>query len=256
MSTRVAGQHFLPHRAFASAPEDGPALGGWDETLPGVSPYAGGADATIALMGRLLTDFAGHPRIRFCYGPAGPQWVSDELWTRLARDADRRDLGLHLHALESPAQAAVAAELYPDGVFEHLENLGVMNARTTIAHGVWVTDREIDVIARTGATVVHNPGCNLRLRNGIAPLARYLAQGVRVAIGTDNAALADDEDILKELRLAALLAQTPSWHGDSPPSLADLLAMSTVNGAVAAQIAPDVGTVEAGKRADLIAISL
>ncbi len=223
---------------------------------PGPSPYAGDADATIALMGRLLADYAGHPRIRFCYGPAGPQWVSDELWTRLARDADRRGLGLHLHALESPAQAAVAAELYPDGVFAHLEHLGAMNSRTTIAHGVWVTDREIDVIARTDATVVRNPGCNLRLRNGIAPLARYLARGVRVAIGTDNAALADDEDLLKELRLAALLARTPSWHGDPPPSSTDLLAMSTVNGAVAAQIAPDVGTLELGKRADLIAISL
>ena len=112
------------------------------------------------------------------------------------------------------------------------------------------------MIARTDATVVRNPGCNLRLRNGIAPLARYLARGVRVAIGTDNAALADDEDLLKELRLAALLARTPSWHGDPPPSSTDLLAMSTVNGAVAAQIAPDVGTLELGKRADLIAISL
>ena len=222
----------------------------------GANPYAGDADATISLMDRLLTDYAGHPRIRFCYGPAGPQWVSDELWTRLARDADRRGIGLHLHALESPAQAAVAAELYPDGVLAHLESLGAMNSRTTIAHGVWVSDREIDVIARTNATVVHNPGCNLRLRNGTAPLARYLAGGVRVAIGTDNAALADDEDLLRELRLAALLAQTPNWHGAPPPSSTDLLAMSTVNGTVAAQIAPDVGTLEVGKRADLIAISL
>lgn len=223
---------------------------------PGVQLYAGNAEGTIALMERLRADYAGHPRIRLCYGPAGPQWVSDELWDKLACDAERRDIGLHLHALESPAQAAAARELYPDGVFAHLERLGAMTPRTTVAHGIWVTDREIDVIAKTGATVVRNPGCNLRLRNGIAPLARYLARGARVAIGTDNAALADDEDVLKELRLAALLARTPDWHGDPPPSAAQLVAMLTVNGAVAAQVGTDVGTVAAGKKADLVAIDL
>lgn len=245
---------YPPHETcfLASLPDD---LQRW-MSRPGVALYAQNAEATIALMERLLSDYRGHPRIRFCYGPAGPQWVSDALWTKLARDADRRGLGLHLHALESQAQAAAAAELYPDGVFAHLERLGVMTPRTTIAHGVWVTDREIDAIAKTGATVVRNPGCNLRLRNGIAPLARYLARGARVAIGTDNSALADDEDVLKELRLAALLARTPDWHGDPPPSAADLVAMLTVNGAIAAQIAPDVGTIAPGNKADLVAISL
>ena len=145
--------------------------------------------------------------------------MSDELWKELARDADRRGIGMHLHALESPAQSAAIAHLYPDGVFAHLVRLGAINARAVIAHGVWVTDRDIDTIARADATVVHNPGCNLRLRNGIAPVARYLACGVRVAIGTDNASLTDDEDLLRELRLAALLARTPSWHGDPPPQV-------------------------------------
>lgn len=68
--------------------------------------------------------------------------------------------------------------------------------------------------------------------------------------------MADDEDVLKELRLAALLARTPDWHGDPPPDAAQLMAMLTINGAVAAQIAPDVGTVAAGKKADLVAIDL
>ena len=229
-------------------------LRGW-LSRPGAPLYAGDGKGTIALMDRLMADYGGHPRIRLCYGPAGPQWVSDELWRDLARDADRRGIGLHLHALESAAQSAAAAVLYPDGVFAHLERLGAMNARTTIAHGVWVTDRDIDLIARSDATVVRNPGCNLRLRNGIAPLARYLARGARVAVGTDNAALADDEDLLRELRLAALLAREPSWQGDPPPSVRDLLAMATVNGAVAAQL-EDTGTLQPGSRADLIAIDL
>jgi cytosine/adenosine deaminase-related metal-dependent hydrolase len=218
--------------------------------------YAGGADATIALMARLRADFGGHPRIRLCYGPAGPQWVSDELMAALARDAEKNGLGLHLHALESPAQRAAAAKLFPSGVFAYLRNLGALNERTVIAHGVWVSDADIAELARADATVVRNPGCNLRLRNGIAPLARYLASGVRLAIGTDNAALDDNEDLLSELRLAAYLGREPDWNGPEPPSTDQLLAMATINGTAAAQLAADVGTLDVGNRADLVAIAL
>jgi cytosine/adenosine deaminase-related metal-dependent hydrolase len=223
---------------------------------PGTPAYAGGAESTIALMGRLRTDFGGDSGIRLCYGPAGPQWVSDELMSALARDADANGLGLHLHALESPAQRAAAGELFPSGVFTHLRKLGALNERTVIAHGVWVNDADLAELARAGATVARNAGCNLRLRNGIAPLARYLAHGVRVAVGTDNAALDDNEDLLSELRLAGCLGREPDWNGAASPTTDQLLAMATVNGAVAAQFAPDVGTLEIGKRADLVAVSL
>lgn len=187
------------------------------------------------------------PRIRFCYGPAGPQWVSDNLWSALAKDATTKGLGLHLHALESPAQRAAAAELFPHGVFAYLERLGAMNSQTVIAHGVWVDDADMEVIARAGATVVRNPGCNIRMRNGIAPMARYLKHGVRLAIGTDNVSMDDDEDLLQELRLAGNLGREPDWNGSPPPSIDDLLSMATTNGAVAAQFAPDVGTLEVRK---------
>lgn len=243
-------------------PHEACFMAGLDEELrawlskPASAAYAGDAAATLGLMQRLLSDFASHPRLRLCYGPAGPQWVSDELWRALARDADAKGLGLHLHALESPAQRAATAELYPDGVFHHLERLGAMTPRTVIAHGVWADEKDMEVLARTGATVVRNPGCNIRLRNGIAPLARYLKHGVRVAIGTDNCALDDDEDLLSELRLAGLLAREPDWNGPPPPAVDDLLAMATVNGAVAAQFAGEIGLLEPGKRADLAAFSL
>lgn len=223
---------------------------------PGVQAYAGDASSTISLMDRLISDFGQHPRIRLCYGPAGPQWVSENLWLALARDATTKGLGLHLHALESPAQRAAAAELFPKGVFTHLKNLGAMSSRTVIAHGVWVDDADMEIIARADATVVHNPGCNMRMRNGRAPIARYLKHGVRVAIGTDNVSMSDDEDLLQELRLAGNLGREPDWNGPPPPTVDQLLAMATINGAVAAQFAPEVGTLEVGKYADLVAISL
>jgi 5-methylthioadenosine/S-adenosylhomocysteine deaminase len=223
---------------------------------PGAPAYAGDGPATIALMERLLKDFGAHPRIRLCYGPAGPQWVSDELWSVIALDAADKKLGLHLHALESPAQRRAAKELYPEGVFQRLENLGVMTGRTVVAHGVWVEESDMTILARNGVTVVRNPGCNIRMRNGIAPLARYLERGVRVAIGTDNCSMMDDEDLLSELRLAGHLAREPDWDGPSPPEVDDLLAMATTSGAAAAQYADEIGTLEPGMRADIAAFSL
>ena len=232
-----------------------PALRSW-LTKPGVQAYAGDAGETIALMHRLRKDFAGHPRIRLCYGPAGPQWVSDQSWTALTRDAAEHGLGLHTHALESPAQADAARRLYPNGALRHLDALGALGARTVLAHGVWIQDEDMELLAERDVTLVRNPGCNLRMHNGIAPMARFIQQGLRVAIGSDNVTLNDDEDLLGELRLADQLAREPDWNG--PPAATDtqLLRMLTSNGARAAQWDDACGGVVPGAVADLVAIDM
>ncbi len=245
---------YPPHEAcfMAGLPAD---VKDW-LSRPGNAPYCKDVASTIELMHRLRADFANEPLVRFCYGPAGPQWVSDRTWSLLAEDADRNGLGINMHALESPAQRDAARELYPDGVFGHLEKLGVMNERTVVAHAVWVDERDIEVLARTKATIVRNPGSNLRLRNGIAPLARYLQAGVRVAIGTDNCGMQDDEDLLTELRLAGTLGREPDWNGPPPPRPDQLLAMATINGAIAAQFGEETGILEPGRLADIAVFSL
>ena len=232
-------------------PELGAALGG---DLP--QPYAGDLGATVRLMERLRADYEGHPRISFCYGPAGPQWVSDEMLAGLARDAEKRGIGLHMHALESRAQSVACERLFPGGTMRHLDRLGALSPRVSIAHGVWMTPADIEMAAERGATVVRNPGSNLRLRNGIAPLGDFLRQGLRVAIGTDNTALAGDEDLLGELRLAAALARTSQWDVEDRPTTADQFAMLTVNGAIAAQLDFMIGQIQVGACADLVALSL
>jgi cytosine/adenosine deaminase-related metal-dependent hydrolase len=219
-------------------------------------PYAGDLASTIGLMERLRSDYEGHPRISFCYGPAGPQWVSDEMLAGLARDAEKKGIGLHMHALESRAQSVVGERLFPGGTMRHLDRLGALSPRVSIAHGVWMTPTDIEIAAERGATVVRNPGSNLRLRNGVAPLGDFLRQGLRVAIGTDNTALVGDEDLLGELRLAAALARTNHWDVEDRPTTADQLAMLTVNGAIAAQLDFLVGQIQVGACADLVALSL
>lgn len=221
---------------------------------PRPQPYAGDAAATIALMRRLQADYGGHPRITLAYGPAGPQWVSDALMAALARDAREHGLGLHLHLLESPAQAAVAARLYPDGTLAHLERLGALGPMTALAHCIHVGLADIEVIARSAATVVHNPGSNLRLANGVAPVAALIAAGIPVALGTDNCAAADDEDLFGELRLADLLARRPPYTHRA--GAAELLARVTATGARAAFVDERVGRIAPGLYADLTALSL
>ena len=218
------------------------------------SPYAGGAEQTIALMRRLQADFGTHRLVTLAYGPAGPQWVSDALLVALARDAAEHGLGLHMHLLESPVQARVASESYAEGLLAHLEHLGALGPRTVMAHGVHLRAEDIEVIARTQTIVVHNPGSNLRLSNGTAPLARLLQAGVTVAIGTDNCALSDTEDLLGELRLADMLARRDPaiYRFDA----ARLLAMVTANGARAALVDDRVGRIAPGWEADLTAVDL
>src|SRR5258708_9229510 len=110
---------YPPHEAcfLAGLPQD---LKNW-LSRPGVQSYAGDATATIALMQRLRADFRDHARIRFCYGPAGPQWVSEPLWKAIARDAAAKGIGVHLHALESPAQRHAVQQLVPRRLFAPLE---------------------------------------------------------------------------------------------------------------------------------------
>ncbi len=220
-------------------------------------PYAGGAAATIALMRRLQADYGAHPLVTLAYGPAGPQWVSDPLMKALAADARDHGLGLHLHLLESPTQAAMCAKLYPGGsVVRHLAGLGALGRHTTLAHCVHLDTPDIEEIARSGATVAHNPGSNLRLSNGFAPTPELLRAGVPVAIGTDNCAMTDDEDLLGELRLADLLARRAPSVERGRRRAARLLDMVTGAGARAAFVDDGLGRIEPGRWADLTALDL
>lgn len=224
-------------------------------SAPRQNPYAGDAAATIALMRELQAEFAGHPLVTLAYGPSGPQWVSDTLMAALAADALERGLGLHLHLLESPAQKAVAASLYPEGCARHLKQLGALGPHVVLAHCVHVTPEDIALIADSAAVVVHNPGSNLRLANGRAPVADMLDAGVAVALGTDNCALLDDEDLFAELHLADGLMRLSGMAPIGADRARRLLSMLTVNGGRACLSSGATGRIEPGAKADLIAVS-
>lgn len=218
--------------------------------------YAGDAAATMRAMDTLQAEFAGHPLVTFAYAPAGPQWVSDAMLSTLAEDAARRKVGIHMHGLESYAQAASAAALYPEGFLKRMESLGMLSPRLSLAHAVWLTREDAQLAAKYGVTLVRNAGSNLKLRAGVAPLGHYLANGVPVALGGDSTTLHEDEDLFKELRLAAGLARSPMWDAPAPPDPLTFLRMTTAAGARAMQLEGVTGSLLPGLRADLIAVSL
>lgn len=139
------------------------------------------------------------------YGPAGPQWCSDDLLARIGEASAAHGRRVHMHLLESRYQRAWADATYPQGILRHLDALGLVNPRASFAHGTWLRPDEMELIAERGATIVVNTSSNLVLRSGIAPLAEMLRRGCRVAMGLDGVALDEQEDPLAELQLAYLL---------------------------------------------------
>lgn len=222
---------------------------------PTTAPYMLDWHASQALMDQITSDYAQDTLLRFAWGPAGPQWVSDALWQAAARDAVQRGVGLHFHLLESPAQAQAARRLYPQGTLAHLQGLGVFDAPTSCAHGAQMTSHDMQIAAAEGLVVVLNPGSNLRLFNGAPSVSGLRAAGVRLAVGTDNCALSDDEDYLQELRLAALLGRADQ-ESTSMAEAATTFAMGTSNGAAAAFQGQDAGRLVVGAPADIAGFGL
>jgi 5-methylthioadenosine/S-adenosylhomocysteine deaminase len=159
------------------------------------------------------------------------------------------------HAAETEAEQATVAGRYGRSVIRHLDHLGLLDARTVLAHCVWLDDEEIAILARRGATVSHNPVSNLKLASGIARVPDLLAAGVRVTLGTDGAISGNDLDLWLALRLAATLHKGATRRADAV-SPAQALRMVTRDAAAALGAADRLGSVEAGKLADLVLIDL
>jgi 5-methylthioadenosine/S-adenosylhomocysteine deaminase len=158
--------------------------------------------------------------------------------------------GVHTHLLESPAQRHYLDAWLGGSVVDWLDQLGFLSPAASFAHGVWLRPGEMELLAERGATVVHNPGSNLRVRNGIAPLKELRQAGVAVALGTDEMTLNDNDDLLAEARLAGILAGLTG--ADLEP--AQLLQMATATGAAAAGFGKLTGVLASGMRADVVLV--
>ncbi|MGK7891487.1 MAG: amidohydrolase family protein [Leptolyngbyaceae cyanobacterium] len=209
----------------------------------------------LELITHLAQTYRDHPHMEVWFGPSGPQWVNDELLVQIAEAAENAETHIQTHAVESFYEKLLGPRFYGTSVIAHLQTLGVLSPRFSIAHGVWLTESEIEILAATGAAVSHNPSSNLRLRAGIAPLNTMLSAGVTVGLGMDGTTLGDDEDMLAEMRLAARLHRSPQLSTPAP-TYEDIFRMATVGGAKLVGKADQIGQLTPGYRADVVLVKL
>ena len=212
-------------------------------------------DDYFAVMDEIWRETRDHPRIDLWFGPPGPQWVSDAFMQRIAERAEAYDAGIQTHVTESIYEKLHGPRFYGKDTLAHLRELGVLSPRFSIAHGVWLTEAEIGILAETGAAVSHNPSSNLRLRAGIAPLNVLIEAGTTVALGMDGTTLNDDEDMFAEMRLALRLHRTPMLDGPAP-SAAQIFEMATTGGAKLLRKEATLGRLAPGYAADLVLVDL
>ncbi|MEM7721996.1 MAG: amidohydrolase family protein [Pseudomonadota bacterium] len=194
-----------------------------------------------------------HDTFHVQYGPVGPQWVDDAILETIAEASARTGRRVHMHLFETRYQKEWAEAAYPDGLLNHLDAIGLLSDRLTVAHGVHLDDADCALLADRGVYVSFNASSNLRLRSGLAPIDRFLRHGVRFGLGLDGMAFDDDEDALRELRVAWRLAR--GWGADDTLTLDRFLDAVFVDGRRAI-LGPDDqgGTLAAGAPSDLLVL--
>jgi 5-methylthioadenosine/S-adenosylhomocysteine deaminase len=220
-------------------------------------PSAYAADASDYLAKGFATRDAynGEALLSFCLAPHAPYTVSDETLKRIAVLAEEIDAPIHTHVHETRGEIEDGIAQHGVRPFERLRRLGLVGPRLIAAHAVHMDPAELDLMAREGMRVAHCPSSNLKLASGIAPVAAMQARGIIVGVGTDGAASNNRLDVLTEARTAALLAKGSS--GDAAVVDAHTaLRMATLDGATALGLESQIGSIEAGKWADLAAVEL
>ena len=194
------------------------------------------------------------PRTNIFVSPHNVHWCSDEMLTAMSDLARRLNTGLHIHLQETIYQRMYGTRHWSKTPLGHLADLGVLGAEVSCAHGVWLSESDLDILAETGTAICTNPSSNLRLKSGVAPVNRLLERGVNVALGIDEAGLNDDNDILQEMRVAQKIHREPGISSPHPSSH-DIFRLATTN-AAKVTFFDDVGTIGAGNRADLVLMDM
>jgi cytosine/adenosine deaminase-related metal-dependent hydrolase len=219
--------------------------------------YVRSTQATLDLMNQVIPQFhRPEEGIHIMVAPTGMQLCSDALFEGLVELSDRDNLCRHTHLLETKAQQILAQEKYGCSAVQHLKEIGFLNAQTSLAHCVWLTDADIEILAETRSTVVHNPLSNLRLGSGIAPILKYVQAGVNVSFGCDGAASNDSQDLLEAIKIGSILHTVTDFdycHWITPRKAIE---MASLGGAIGVNLGDQLGSLTVGKKADLVMYEL
>jgi cytosine/adenosine deaminase-related metal-dependent hydrolase len=195
-------------------------------------------------------------RLMVGVGPSGPQRCSDRQLQLAAEYAARHNLQIHIHTLETKMQAYSGQLYYGKTIIEHLADLQFLSPRVNLNHAIWLTEHDIELIAASGASTAHNLLSNVKLGSGISPVPEMLARGIPISLGTDGKSSNDSQDMYEVLKTVALLHKTQQPEFETWLGAPEAWQMGTVGGARSAGMAGQLGTIAAGRRADLVLFDL
>lgn len=203
----------------------------------------------------LMEKWKGHPRITIAVSAHAPYSCSARLIQKSKALADQYGVPYNIHVAETRREFDKTMQesgLTPVG---YLENLGILGENVIAAHGVHLTPEDIEILARRGVSVAHNPECNMKLASGVAPVQELLAKNVKVGLGTDGVASNNNLDLFEEMNTAAILHKL---HQNNPTVLdaRTVVEMATIGGARVLGMENEIGSLEVGKKADLIMLDM
>lgn len=217
--------------------------------------YAADVDGYLSVGLAARDEFRGEPLLSFALAPHAPYTASDATFAKVVAYANELGIPIHTHLQETAQEVSDALAATEERPTARLARLGVLGPDFFAAHGVHLDGDDIAMLARYGSAVVHCPSSNLKLASGLAPVAQMLAAGITVGLGTDGAASNNRLDMFEEMRLAALVGKVTS-NDASAVTAPQAFTMATLDGARALGLGDVTGSLEPGKAADVIALSL
>jgi 5-methylthioadenosine/S-adenosylhomocysteine deaminase len=208
-------------------------------------------------MGRALREWKlDRDQVRLAVAPTIPHHCSDDLIRACVALSGEHGVGLHTHVAESKVQAIVGLQRYGKTLTAHLDDLGVLGPRFTVAHGVWLDDDDMRRLGDRGASVAHNPGSNMRLGNGFADMRAMLDRRVNVGLGTDGANCSDNLNMYESMRLASLVSKAQRPDLERWVTTDEVVLAATEGSARALGFEGALGRLAPGYKADIVFLDL
>jgi 5-methylthioadenosine/S-adenosylhomocysteine deaminase len=256
-TTTFVDMYYFEDQIAEAAKEAGirGVLGSTVIEVPGGAPDAKTVPDALANAERFLKRWAGDPLVVPALAPHSAYLCSPETLKSVKALADRYNAPILIHLSEVGDEVKTIKERYGKTSTEHLRDLGFLRKGVLGAHGVWLTESDRAILKAADVGIAHCPQSNMKLSSGAAPVKAMLAEGMRLGLGTDGAASNNDLDMFEAMRMAAFLHKLQSADPQVIPA-ATALEMATIDGAKALGLESKIGSLETGKKADLVVVSM
>ncbi|MGM0875410.1 MAG: amidohydrolase family protein [Bacillota bacterium] len=219
-------------------------------------PTPRSSDEIFYINEEIIQEWNGKEDVKIVVSPSAPQRCDIDHLQRMFKLAEKYDVPYHLHICETRAQRITGHEFYQSSITRFADQVGILAPRTTIAHNIWLDSEDIAVYAKNGVNAVHNPISNLKLGSGIMPILKLQEKGINICLGTDGMSSNDTYNIFEVMKTTALLHKVTQPDYRKWLTSGQVLEMATKNAARSLMRSNEIGSLEKGKKADMLILDL